>query len=84
MGYIAVFLHPGHSTGLVVEPTNVAENMAVTLTVDQEPPKIFVIEPDSELRPSAQYIPPSHPIAEAMLGRDKGDKFVSRTRRKAQ
>jgi tetratricopeptide (TPR) repeat protein len=74
MAYVAVFLRPGHSTGLEVEPATVAENMAVTLTVDSEPAKLFIVEPDPSLRLSAQYIPASHPIAREILGRAKGER----------
>lgn len=74
MAYVAVFLHPGHSTGLQVEPATVAENMAVTLTVNSGPTRLFIVEPDPSLRPSTQYIPPSHPIARAILGRAKGER----------
>jgi len=74
MAYVAVFLHPGHSTGLDVEPNTVSDDIAVSLTMESEPPRVFIIEPDPALRPSSQYVPPSHPIAEALRGRTKGDK----------
>ena len=34
MAYVALFLQPGHSTALEVEPAAVAEDMAVTVTVN--------------------------------------------------
>jgi tetratricopeptide (TPR) repeat protein len=73
MAYVAVFLSPGHSTGLDVEPAVVAEDTTVALTVEGEMDKIFTIEADVALRPSAQYVAPGHAIARAVLGHAKGE-----------
>jgi tetratricopeptide (TPR) repeat protein len=73
MAYVAVFLNPGHSTGLDVEPAVVVEDTTVRLTVECETGKVFTIEADVALRPSAQYIAPGHAIARAVLGHAKGE-----------
>lgn len=76
MAYVAVFLHPGHSTGLDINPTTVGQDMAVTLATESGAPKLFIIEPDPGLRPTAQYVPPTHPIARTLLGRTLGEKIL--------
>jgi hypothetical protein len=73
MAYVAVFLSPGHSTGLEVEPTVVAEDTTVGLAVEGEAAKVLTIEADAALRPSTQYIAPTHAIALALIGHTKGE-----------
>jgi cellulose synthase operon protein C len=73
MAYVAVFLSPGHSTGLEVEPAFVAEDTTIGLAVEGEAGKVFTIEADAALRPSTQYIAPTHAIARALIGHAKGE-----------
>lgn len=75
MAYVAVFLHPGHSTGLIVDPPAVGENMAVAVMIGEADLEIYILEPDPGLRPTAQYIAPGHPIAMALLGHAVGDEI---------
>jgi len=76
MAYVAAFLQPGHSTGLDINPAAVGEDMAVTLTTESGAPELFIIEPDPALRPTAEYVPPTHPIAKALLGRTLREKIL--------
>jgi tetratricopeptide (TPR) repeat protein len=73
MAYVAIFLSPGHSTGLEVEPAVVAEDTIVGLEVEGEAGKVFTIEADAALRPSPQYIAPTHAVARTLIGHAKGD-----------
>lgn len=75
MAYVAVFLHPGHSTALEVEPNTVSDDTAVALNIESELPRIYIVEPDPVLRRTSQYLAPNHPIAEALRGRAKGHKI---------
>jgi tetratricopeptide (TPR) repeat protein len=76
MAYVALFLRPGHSTDLEISPAFVGEDMAVTLTTQPGQTETFIIEADQALRPTANYVAPTHAIAKALLGRAVGDKIT--------
>jgi len=73
MGHVGVFLRPGHSREMPVSPLVVEANMAVSLSQEDGTNSVYVIEPDASLRPSAQYIAPSHRVAEVLLGAKASD-----------
>lgn len=73
MGYVGVFLRPGHSREMPISPPVVKIDMAVSLSQEDGTNSIYVIEPDANLRPSAQYIAPSHRVADALLGKKVSD-----------
>jgi tetratricopeptide (TPR) repeat protein len=76
MGYIAVFVGPGHSKGLEVSPATVKENMAVHITRDDGATTTYVIEPDPALRPTADYLAPAHKVSALLVGKSVGDEIV--------
>jgi tetratricopeptide (TPR) repeat protein len=65
--YVGVFLRPGHSRGLEISPPQVAENTAVCLRREDDSREVFVIEPDSALRPTPHHLAPTHRIAQSLL-----------------
>jgi TPR-GreAB-C-PIN type conflict system protein len=73
MGYIGIFLRPGHSRELSVDAPTVQPHTAVELTFENAPAIVYVIEPDAKLRPSPRYIAPDHRIAEALRGKRAGE-----------
>jgi tetratricopeptide (TPR) repeat protein len=75
MAYMPLFLHPGRSDTLDVSPSSVAENMAVQVADSNRVIHTYVIEPDSRLRPSADYIPPAHRISRELLGKSLNDRI---------
>ena len=75
MGYVGVFLRLGHSREMPVSPPAVEIDMAVGLAQEDGTNSVYVIEPDASLRPSAQYIAPSHRVADALLGKKVSDTF---------
>ena len=75
LGFVGVFLRPGHSTGLEIVPPQVEVNAAIGLRLDDKSSLIFVIEPDPSLRPSAQYVAPDHLVARKLLGQRIGSEI---------
>jgi tetratricopeptide (TPR) repeat protein len=73
MGYIGVFLRPGHSRQLSVEAPTVQNDTAVALNGEEGITNIYIIEPDATLRPSALYLPPNHTVAKLLAGKKIGD-----------
>jgi tetratricopeptide (TPR) repeat protein len=73
MGYVGIFLRPGHSREMAVSPPVVENDMAVALALEDGATSTFVIESKSNLRPSAQYISPEHRVAKSLLGKNVGD-----------
>ena len=73
MGYIGVFLRPGHSRQLSVEAPSVESDVAVALKNEEGATTIYILEPDAALRPSAHYLPPDHAIAKLLFGKKIGD-----------
>ncbi|SFH66907.1 tetratricopeptide repeat protein [Bradyrhizobium sp. Gha] len=76
MGYVGLFLRPGHSRGLEVSPASITLNMAVALELEDGTKPVFVIEPDPKLRPTPQYIAADHKVASLLIGKGKGDEVV--------
>jgi hypothetical protein len=72
MGYVAVFLRPGHSSDLEITPLTVAQNVSVCLLKEDGVRSVYVLEPSPELRPTAEYLPPDHKVAERLLGQPVG------------
>ena len=70
MGYVGVFLRPGHSEELEVSPSTVAVNMAVDLREADGKSHVYVIEPDPDLRVSPLYIASTHRIAQSLIGQE--------------
>jgi hypothetical protein len=73
MGYVGVFLRPGHSREMPASPPVVEPNMAIGLAEEGGASSVYVIEPDASLRPSAQFIAPNHRVAEALVGKKVGE-----------
>jgi tetratricopeptide (TPR) repeat protein len=73
MGYIGVFLRPGHSRQLGVSPPTTQHDAALALKNEDGTTIIYIIEPDATLRPSAQYLPPDHTVARLLAGKKVGD-----------
>jgi tetratricopeptide (TPR) repeat protein len=73
MGYIGVFLRPGHSRELSVDVNTVQNDTAVELKNEEGATTVFIIEPDATLRPSAQYLRPDHAVARLLAGKKVGD-----------
>jgi tetratricopeptide (TPR) repeat protein len=73
MGYIGVFLRPGHSRELSVDVSTVQNEIAVALKNEEGATTVYVIEPDATLRPSAQYLRPDHTLAKLLTGKRVGD-----------
>jgi hypothetical protein len=73
MGYVGLFLRPGHSRELQVDPPLIETNMAVVLEQDDGAKPAYIIEPDAKLRPTPQHIAPDHRVAKLLLGRKEGD-----------
>ncbi|MGJ5077221.1 PIN domain-containing protein [Bradyrhizobium oligotrophicum] len=76
MGYVGLFLRPGHSRGMEVKPPIVGPDMAVELELEDGTKPIFIIEPDSGLRPTPQHIAPDHRVAALLAGKCEGGKVV--------
>jgi tetratricopeptide (TPR) repeat protein len=76
MGYIGVFLRPGHSRELSVEAATVRPDTAVGLTLDDKSSTAYVIEPDPKLRPSPQYLAPDHRLAQILHGQPAGTQIT--------
>ena len=72
MGYIGVFFGSGHSTDLDIAPSAAGLDMAVGLKTADGTSRAYVIEPDATLRPTPDYLAPSHKIAEALTGKLSG------------
>ncbi len=72
MGYVALFLRPGHSKQLETSPKTVAENTAVRLVRDDKSQTIYIVEPEKRLRIAREYLAPDHRIAELLLGAEVG------------
>jgi hypothetical protein len=72
VGYVAVFLQPGHSWDLELTPLTVTQNVAVCLLKEDGVRSVYVLEPSPELRPTAEYLPPDHKVAERLLGQPVG------------
>jgi tetratricopeptide (TPR) repeat protein len=73
MGYIGVFLRPGHSRELGVNVPTIQNDTAVALKNDEGATTVYIIEPDAALRPSAQYLRPDHTLAKLLAGKKIGD-----------
>jgi hypothetical protein len=72
LGYVGVFLRPGHSKELDISPSAVVEDAAVAVRTEDGETKVYVIEPDPQLRPTPDYLSPSHKVAEGLLGKGVG------------
>jgi thioredoxin-like negative regulator of GroEL len=73
MGYVGIFLGSPHSQGLKVEAPAVENDMAVGLKNDDGSTSLYIIEPETALRPSGQYIAPDHLLAKRLaLRADRG------------
>jgi len=68
MGYIGVFLRPGHSKELDISPTTVAAGMAVEVKGEDRRQQIFIIEPESPLRPSISFKLWPRPLMKCVSG----------------
>lgn len=68
MGYVGLFLRPGHSKELDTSPKTVGENMAVQLNSVEGKQTVYVIEPEERLRLTHEYLSPSQKMAQAILG----------------
>jgi tetratricopeptide (TPR) repeat protein len=73
MGYISVFLAPGHSRELNVDVTTVQNDTAVELKNEEGVTTVYIIEPDAALRPSVHYLPPDHTVAKLLAGKKVGE-----------
>lgn len=73
LGYVAVFLRPGHSRELEITPPAVAPNTAAAVRDAEGRQTIYVIEPDPALRPSLHHIEPSNRTAAALIGHAVND-----------
>jgi transcription elongation GreA/GreB family factor len=73
IGYIGVFLRPGHSRELSVHVTTVQKDTAVALKNEEGSTTVYIIEPDAALRASAQYLSPDHLVAKLLAGKKIGD-----------
>src|SRR5258705_3035343 len=73
MGYVGLFLRPGHSREMQVSPPHAGPDMAIELEHDDGTKLVFIIEPDPKLRPTPQHIAPDHRVAILLLGKTKGD-----------
>ncbi|WP_441277894.1 tetratricopeptide repeat protein [Tardiphaga sp. 172_B4_N1_3] len=76
MGYVAVFLRPGHAAELDISPKVVADNLAVALEGEDRKLHVFVLETDPDLRPTNQYIPLSHKLVSAVIGKSVDDEVL--------
>ncbi|TCU73661.1 tetratricopeptide repeat protein [Bradyrhizobium sp. R2.2-H] len=76
MGYVGLFLRPGHSRGMEIVPAKVGPDMAVGLELDDGTKSVFIIEADSGLRPTPQHIAPDHRVAALLAGKSKDDGIV--------
>lgn len=76
MGYVALFLRPGHSQNMQLNPPFVESDMAVGLEHADKTKAFFVIESDPALRPSLQYLAPSHKVAQLLMGKAPGDEII--------
>lgn len=75
MGYIGVFLRPGHSRQLSVNSPTVQNDTAVALKNEEGSISVYIIESDPALRPSAQYLAPDHTVAKLLVGKRRDDTF---------
>lgn len=73
IGYIGIFLRPGHSREMRVGVSTVENDVAVALRTEDATVNVYIIEPDVTLRPSANYLPPEHKIAGSLYGKAVGD-----------
>lgn len=73
MGYVVLFLRPGHSRKMEIDPKAIEPDMAVQLEMDNGTKPIFIIETDAQLRPTPQYISSDHQVAKLLIGKHKGD-----------
>jgi tetratricopeptide (TPR) repeat protein len=73
IGYIGIFLRPGHSRELSVTSPTVENDTAVGLKDDDGVTSLYVIESEIALRPSGQYIAPDHLLAKRLAGKNVGD-----------
>lgn len=76
MGYIGVFLRPGHSRELSIKAPVVQFGTAVGLTFDDGSTAVYVIECDPKLRPAPQYLAPDHRIANILHGHAIGTRVT--------
>jgi hypothetical protein len=76
MRYIGLFLRPGHSQEMPVKPPSVQLDMAVGLKHADKSISVFVIEPDPTLRPSPQYLAPTHKVSLLLMDKKKGDNLT--------
>jgi hypothetical protein len=72
LGYVGVFLRPGHSKELDISPSVVTEDVAVAVRREDGVTKVYVIEPNSGLRPTPDYLPPDHKVAGNLTGKGVG------------
>jgi hypothetical protein len=72
LGYVGVFLRPGHSKELDISPPVVTENVAVAVRSEEGGTIVYVLEPDPQLRTTPDYLPLNHRIAEDLLGKSVG------------
>ena len=73
--YVGIFLRAGHSSELDISPSTVANDLAVAVRSEDGTTKIYVVEPDPQLRPTSDYLPPSHKVAQVLLGRKVGEEI---------
>ncbi len=73
MGYISIFLRPGHSRELSVVAPKVQNDTAVGLKNEEGSTTVYIIEPKSALRPSANYLASDHLVAKLLKGKSVGD-----------
>jgi tetratricopeptide (TPR) repeat protein len=76
LGYVSVFLRPGHSKELDISPSIVAENAAVAVRWEDGGTKVYVIETDPGLRPTPDYLPPDHKVAGRFIGKGVGAEIL--------
>jgi tetratricopeptide (TPR) repeat protein len=75
MGYVGVFLRPGHSQELTIHPPAVEPDMTVGIKTEDGGIVVYVIEPETSLRPGVHYLPPDHLLATRLLGKEPGDRI---------
>jgi tetratricopeptide (TPR) repeat protein len=73
MGYIGIFLRPGHSRELNIEAPTVQPDRAIGLIVEGGPPQVYIVEPNATLRPSPQHIGSDHRIAQLLQNKAVGE-----------
>lgn len=75
LGYVGVFLRDKPPERLNLSPPAVDVGMAIGLLRDDKQLSIYVIEPNSTLRPGPAYLAPDHGLAKILLGHAVGDKI---------